>query len=66
MMNTVNLCPFLLLLLFVGLSDAQPDKYKCGQSDLDKLDTVSARIMSLSVHQRKFPDARPAVADFCK
>ena len=42
------------------------EKYICASAELDKLDRISARIISLSEHQRPFPEQISQIPRYCK
>ena len=52
--------------LFVLNCIAKDIKTKCSEADMRKYDQVSARIISFSVNQRKYPETRQQMAPFCK
>lgn len=40
--------------------------YTCSSVELDKLDQISARILSLTEHQRRFPEAVVQIQRYCR
>ena len=60
----------MFLLLFVilailGQLTSAADKFKCTADQVDQFDVVTARIISFNEHQRKFPQTKAAVPQYC-
>ncbi|KAH9393743.1 hypothetical protein TYRP_021465, partial [Tyrophagus putrescentiae] len=46
--------------------EEKTSQYNCSLVELDKLDQISARILSLTEHQRRFPEAVVQIQRYCK
>lgn len=57
---------FVIYIQSTAVLSEESDKYTCSSTELDKLDQISARILSLSEHQRPFPEAVVQIQRYCK
>ncbi len=65
-LSFTNFILSLTLIQAVFGKEEKTSQYNCSSVELDKLDQISARILSLTEHQRRFPEAVVQIQRYCK
>lgn len=63
--RTMNLSIVSVCFLVITVVQAV-DKFNCPAAEVDNFDVVTARIVSLSEHQRPFPQSKSDIEAFCR
>ena len=56
----------IVIILFLEPAKAKDLKTKCSDDEMAKFDQIGARVISLSEHQRDFPEVKSKVPQFCR